>query len=165
MLQANENFRIHVNGNTQYISGNQYQTQTYIQQPSQSNIFIINSNDQTKITIYQSDASSSSQLYVPPSRIDEVESEGSVSHDSLDEDLVIGNFECKEKEIGIQHDFEPDSLMILPKTDNFNNKMDYSPFKRRLNAPPLRQSKGIKVSIVCQKFMIIFTIFIIRFHV
>lgn len=120
-----------------------YQTQTYFQPATQGNIFIVQTeNNHTRITIVQASDPPAPQQHPPP-RIDEVESEGDLSHDSLD-DLVLGHFEYKENAVDVPDGFEPDSLMIGNTLEN--KEMEKSPFKRRLNAPPIRQSRGIKVS-------------------
>lgn len=124
--------------NGQQYSNVPYQTQTYFQpvHATQGNIFIVQTdNNHTRITIVQ--ASDLTTQHQPP-RIDEVESEGDLSHDSLD-DLVLGHFEYKEKAVDVPDGFEPDSLMVESK------EMEKSPFKRRLYAPPIRQSRGMKV--------------------
>lgn len=129
--------------NGQQYSNVPYQTQTYFQPATQGNIFIVQTeNNHTRITIVQASDPPPPQQQPPP-RIDEVESEGDLSHDSLD-DLVLGHFEYKENAVDVPDGFEPDSLMIGNTLEN--KEMEKSPFKRRLNAPPIRQSRGIKVS-------------------
>lgn len=135
------NFMIHMNG--QQYSNVPYQTQTYFQPATQGNIFIVQSeNNHTRITIVQA---SDSTPFKPPPKIEEIESEGDLSHDSLD-DLVLGNFEYKENAVDVPESFEPDSLMIGSSLES--KEMEKSPFKRRLNAPPIRQSRGNKVTCV-----------------
>lgn len=132
--------------NGQQYSNVPYQTQTYFQPATQGNVFIVQTeNNHTRITIVQ--ASDTTQFKSPPPKIEEIESEGDLSHDSLD-DLVLGNFEYKEKAVDVPDSFEPDSLMIGNSLESKEKEMEKSPFKRRLNAPPIRQSRGYKVRYV-----------------
>lgn len=143
------NFMIHMNG--QQYSNVPYQTQTYFQPAhssvAQGNIFIVQTeNNHTRITIVQaSEPPPPTHLPTTTTTIDEVESEGDLSHDSLD-DLVLGHFEYKENAVDVPEGFEPDSLMIGSNVEERSDTMEKSPFKRRLNVPPIRQSRGIKVT-------------------
>ncbi|XP_063706181.1 uncharacterized protein LOC134835240 [Culicoides brevitarsis] len=132
------NFMIHMNG--QQYNQVPYGTTNKTTTSPANNIFIVQTeNNQTRITIVQ--ASEPPRTIFPQTRIEEVESEGDLSHDSLD-DLVMGHFEYREKAVDVPDNFEPDSLMIDNSLEDVSKEQ--SPFKRRLNAPPLRQSRGFK---------------------
>lgn len=134
-LRRVESFTINVNGQTHF-AGDQGRTRTYLGDPK----YFIDRTSENRIRIEIS--------YEPPSLVGateansfkDLESEDSISRDSLD-DVVIGSQIFRESAIDC-----PEALIPVAKT--YTGTGYVSPFKRRLNAAPVRHPRKIEVSLL-----------------